>query len=196
MVLPIVKAFTDKAAKKEIEIALIILFLFNLFIQTLNNISPIIGFYLPIKTNAIFYLILGKYLDEKLPEVVIKNQKKLLLVFVIIAITISVILPSKANVLLGYSSPIIAIIAICIYSCVRRFETNRNIWNIDRLCFAVYLVHPVFTNAAYKFIRVTPLIFGKAVVVGILVFWMIFAFCGFTCAWILSRISILRKYVI
>ena len=74
-------------------------------------------------------------------------------------------------------------------------EKTAGIWaRLSELCFAIYLIHPVFVNMAYKFLHLTPLDYplylslpGFAVV--ILVFAAI-------CAWVLRQIPVLRKYVL
>lgn len=198
LILPIIKAFTDRADRKDLRTALTILFLFNLLIQTLNGISYEIGFYLPIRTSAIFYLMLGRYLDEEIPYTIYKYKHILLVSAMIALIVISLVAPNNASVVLGYSSPITAFMVIVIFCSVRgcHFRNIEILWKADRLCFAVYLCHPVFTNLVYKFLRVTPLVFGRFIIIGIVVFYIIFVICGFASAKVINSIPILRKNVL
>ena len=198
LVLPIIKAFTDRATQKEMRTALTILFLFNLFIQTLNGINPVIGFYLPIRTSAIFYLMLGRYLDEEIPYTIYKYKHILLVAAMIALIVISLVAPNNASVVLGYSSPVTALLTVAIFCSLRgcRFRNIEILWKTDRLCFSVYLCHPVFTNLVYKLFRVTPLMFGNLIIFGIVSFWAIFVICGFIIAKMLNLIPVLRKNVL
>ena len=198
LVLPVIKAFTDRTTKKDTQIFLLILFLFNLFVQTFNSISPAIGFYLPIRTSAVFYLVLGRYLDEEIPRIIYKRKCLLLILAIVAVISISFFVSEHASVVLGYSSPVTALMVVAIFCCAKgcNFGYKNILWKIDRLCYAVYLVHPVFTNLVYKFFKVTPLIFGNVIIAGIIAFWLLFVMCGFICSKVLNMIPLLRNKVL
>lgn len=198
LLLPIIKAFTDRATRKDLRTALAILFLFNLLIQTLNGISPGIGFYLPIRTSAIFYLMLGRYLDEEIHCTLYKYKHLLLIAAIAATVAISLVAPENVAVVLGYSSPVTALLTVAIFCSVRgcSFRNIEILRKADRLCFAVYLCHPVFTNLVYKFLRVTPLVFDNFIIIGIVLFWIIFAICGFISAKVINLIPVLRRNVL
>ncbi len=63
-----------------------------------------------------------------------------------------------------------------------------------RLCFGIYLVHPVFLNFAYKFLRVTPLSFSVGISLPAFFLGTLLLAAG--SVWVLYRIPPLRKYVI
>ena len=195
--LPVIKAFTDKAARTDIRTTLTVMFLFNLLIQTSNGIIPVIGFYLPVRTSAIFYLMLGRYLDEKIPEFIYKYKHLLFFIACISIIALSLIALNYTSVVLGYSSPITAFMVIVIFCCIKGhdFRKKELLWNMDRLCFALYLCHPVFTNLVYKLFRITPLMFDDFIIAGIFVFWAFFVICGFMSARVIHMIPPLRKIV-
>lgn len=79
LVLPIIKLFIDNASSRDFIMALAVLFIFNLCVSTINSINPAVGFYLPIKGNSLFYLLLGRYLDKEL-EGTPKNYRVYLLI--------------------------------------------------------------------------------------------------------------------
>ena len=62
------------------------------------------------------------------------------------------------------------------------------------LSFAIYLIHPVFLNFAYKFLHVTPLAFGLGL--SLPLFFTGTVLLSAICAWMLCRITLLRKYVL
>ncbi len=62
------------------------------------------------------------------------------------------------------------------------------------LCFAVYLVHPVFLNTAYKFLHVTPLSFPIGI--SLPVFWGAALLLSAAAARILCGIPTLKRYVL
>ncbi len=76
------------------------------------------------------------------------------------------------------------------------------------LCFAVYLVHPVYVNLLYKFVKVTPFTLleqcgVQSVAAGhVLLFFLLAVSCllvlalATATAWVLRKISVLRKYVL
>lgn len=62
------------------------------------------------------------------------------------------------------------------------------------LSFAVYLIHPVFLNIAYKLFHVTPLSFPIGV--SLPVFFLGTLLLSAAGAWVLRKIAPLRKYVL
>ena len=76
------------------------------------------------------------------------------------------------------------------------------------LSFAVYLVHPVYVNLLYKFVKITPftvleqcgvqsIAAGHAVLILLLaVFCLVVLALATATAWVLRKIPVLRKYVL
>lgn len=76
------------------------------------------------------------------------------------------------------------------------------------LSFAVYLVHPVYVNLLYKFVKITPftvleqcgvqsVVAGHAVLILLLLaFWLLVLALATATAWVLRKIPVLRKYVL
>lgn len=76
------------------------------------------------------------------------------------------------------------------------------------LSFAVYLVHPVYVNMLYKFVKITPFTVleqcgVQSVAAGhvlllflLLVFWLLVLVLATATAWVLRKIPVLRKYVL
>ena len=181
-ILPFIKIVLDNTDKKTHKIILLILFLFNFckkFIEQIVGIS--IAFNIPIMTYTVFYIIMGNYL--------INNEFKLEIIINIYS--------KKALDFLGYDSPIIAIFAITLFLMFKNLKIKESnyLWQMDRLCFCVYLVHPVFINFMYKFIKITPLNI-RIIPIGITVFFMIFVIVSFVASFILNKIPFLRKNVL
>lgn len=199
LILPIIKTFTDNASCTEFKTALIILFIFDLCIFTLNAFSPIIGFYLPIKGNALFYLMLGRYLDLRSVNIPSKLTVIILCLSSVILLGVGIIASKDiCSIIAGYSSPVIALLSASIFTIILGMDFNKVkwLWKLDRLCFGVYLIHPVFTNFFYKFIRITPLVFEKYVLIGIMCFFLLFTMLGFMSSWIMNKIPLLKDYIL
>lgn len=98
----------------------------------------------------------------------------------------------------GYNSPVIVLLSISIFMMFQGITCKRkqNVWKIDRLCFAVYLIHPVFINFFYKFLKITPLCFGNFYFIGVVIFWILFVILSFCSAWIMHHITLLKKYIL
>ncbi|MCH5345025.1 MAG: acyltransferase [Acetatifactor sp.] len=65
---------------------------------------------------------------------------------------------------------------------------------ISSLCFAVYLIHPLFVNIAYKLLHVTPLDFPIGV--SLPLFFAVILGLSLSLAWGLRRIPGMAKYVL
>lgn len=88
-------------------------------------------------------------------------------------------------------------------------RTHRIPWQeAGALSFAVYLVHPVYVNLLYKFVKITPFTVleqcgvqsvaaGHAVLILLLaVFCLVVLALATATAWVLRKILVLRKYVL
>ena len=88
-------------------------------------------------------------------------------------------------------------------------RTHRIPWQeVGALSFAVYLVHPVYVNLLYKFVKITPftvleqcgvqsVVAGHAVLILLLaVFCLVVLALATATAWVLRKIPVLRKYVL
>jgi len=72
---------------------------------------------------------------------------------------------------------------------------STGIWErTGALCFSVYLIHPVFVNIYYKFLHVSPLDF--AIGVSLPLFYLAILLPAVFFAWLLRKISLLRKWVL
>lgn len=88
-------------------------------------------------------------------------------------------------------------------------RTHRIPWQeAGALSFAVYLVHPVYVNLLYKFVKITPFTVleqcgvqsvaaGQAVLILLLAaFCLVVLALATATAWVLRKIPVLRKYVL
>ena len=74
-------------------------------------------------------------------------------------------------------------------------KRNTGFWEkAGALCFAVYLIHPVFLNIYYKFLHISPLDFS--VWVSLPVFFLAAFLPAVFVAWILRKVPVLKKYVL
>lgn len=200
LVLPIFKRYVDISNKSDVKILLFIFFFFDFIFPSINNIFSIeIAFNIPISSFAIFYVLLGKYLYDN--EIKYLNRKNSVILCILVGIIIVVFnymkLPVAADYL-NYNSPLIAVLSSGVFCIFKNINVSSNsfLWKIDRLCFGVYLIHPLFINFFYKFLHLTPLNGGKLYPLMTLVFWVFFVICSYLSSFIMSKIKILKKYVL
>lgn len=75
-------------------------------------------------------------------------------------------------------------------------KSGDKLWYMDRLCFGVYLVHPLFINFVYKFLKISPVDAGKGYPLAVVAFWTFFVVCSFAVSWLIYLIKPLKKYVL
>lgn len=88
-------------------------------------------------------------------------------------------------------------------------QKHRTLWQAaGTLSFAVYLVHPVYVNLLYKFMKITPFTLleqsgVQSVAAGqVRLLFLLLAFClpvlalSMATAWLLRKIPVLKKYVL
>ena len=207
LILPILKTFVDTRSRRDMECLLVILLTFNFIFPFLNSVLNItIAFVIPIKSFAVFYCLLGKYLYERTPKI-LQDKRICTLIFivsVIFVIGLNYATSTDNKEYFGYSSPLIVLMASAIFimlkGCGGIVGSHQNIetllWKLDRLCFGVYLIHPVFINFVYKFVKVTPLNMEKLYPLATVGFWLIFVTCAFAASWVMNLIKPLRKWIL
>lgn len=171
---------------------LVVDFLFPL-IKSGTGLS--IAFEIPF-SYCLFYLFLGYYINKWggiRPQLAIGGI--LVSALIIIVTNYLGVYPKEIS---AYNSPVIAVMALCIFSLFRngiRGGCSEILWKIDRLCFGVYLVHPVFIHFIYRFVKSTPVSFGRYYF-SVIGFALLFTVSSFAASMILYKIGIARKYVL
>lgn len=106
------------------------------------------------------------------------------------------------TVQMAYNYPFTVLLALLLFTfgfgrqkCRSTEKRNTGFWErAGALCFAVYLIHPVFLNIYYKFLHISPLDFN--IWISLPAFFLAALLPAILAAWILRKISILKKYVL
>lgn len=200
LVLPILKLIVDKASKELLRYYLIILFALNFVVPFLKTLGFSLAFTMPLGSYVIFYILLGFYLSRISFEG--KRQLTVLggcgIVTAFLIALAFLILNGSATVAMSYQSPVNVLATVSVYlfvtGCVSG-ECGEGLWKLDRLCFGVYLIHPLFIQFVYKFLKITPVSFGTWLPM-IFVFGAAFIVVGFLASWVMSLIKPLKKYIL
>ncbi|QSI25470.1 acyltransferase family protein [Erysipelotrichaceae bacterium 66202529] len=200
-ILPMLKAFVNNSDEETLLYLIGVIFIFSFVIKSIDKVSgTTIAFAIPITGFTIFYVLAGRYITIIKSRFLDKKSIGIgVLVFTIVIVVIgSICYFPKSKELLGYNSPMIAFLSIVVFCLFMgaKSEKTELLWRIDRLCFGVYLIHPVFINITYKFLKLTPVTFGGFYSVATFVFWMFFVASSFAGAWIMYQIPILKKYIL
>ena len=197
LLLPVFKRFTDAASRDELGSILLVLFLFQFLLPPLRTLFDLqIAFEIPVAGTAPFYLLMGRFLYDRLPACLQSRRRNLLLLLTTFACTLLVLLVFRTEAYLEYLTPVYAVLIFCLFRGLHPDERRTGLlWAIDRLCFGVYLVHPVFINFVYKFLKVTPLSFS-AYPLMVFVFFSAFCVLAFLASKALTMIPPLKKHVL
>jgi surface polysaccharide O-acyltransferase-like enzyme len=162
--IPLIKIFVVNATKNVIKYTLVVLFIFTSVIPSLESILPYkFGIYIPINSIYVFYLLLGYYIHYNRIE--IKNR--ILFVLIIVYVLFVIFMPFNKNfvslengghiILTGYNSPIVVMVTVGIFCLLYQKDKKNKIMDaIAPMCFGIYLIHTLFINFLYKFIKITP----------------------------------------
>lgn len=196
LILPVLKLFIDKTDNREILYLLVVLFVFDFFIPFINIfLNKKIRFGIPF-TYALFYLICGYYLT--------RMSKKMWVYCVVACVTMPMVIllsyfnPVLASQCLGYNSPIVALLAISLFGLFQNMinmKESKKLWKIDRLCFGVYLIHPLFIQGFFRVIGFTPMKFniyqiGTVLICGIVIV------LSFGFSWGANKVPMMKKYIL
>ncbi len=197
--LPFIKLFVNNASKQVFTYTIIIIFIFNFCFPFINAMTGLnIAFKSPLTTYPIFYLLMGYYIYNEKPEWAEKKWMAVagVVVSATIIITIGVTGGSLAPIM-SYSSPVAVLFTVSIFMLFNGIqkESTERLWKTDRLCFGVYLIHPLFIQFCYKFLHITPTGNSLYPVLSI-VFAAAFVVIAFFASWVMSLIKPLKKYVL
>ena len=195
LTLPVFKSFINSASRERIEVLLLVLFVFDFIASMVKAAGHATGFSVPI-TWPVFYLILGYYC-KNFDSVLFKFRYLVLVVSALLVGIIAYQNPVLDNLWLGYNSPVVALMAMSVFMIFKNidFAESKRLWKIDRLCFCVYLIHPMFIHATYRVLKITPMRFGVTWL-GTIICFVTFAICSFVFSYVSSLIKPLKKYVL
>lgn len=196
LILPFVKTFTENCNLKLLRYMLLVLFSLNSIIPFINDVFEINIQVLPQIGIYVFYMLLGFYLSRDYTTLQVRNYSILAIVCVIILLIIVEFTGGSGDLIMRYSSPFNVLISSSIFMLFNynKQETSGIIWKIDRLCFGVYLIHPIFIQFLYRYLKITPICELYSFVY--IVFCIIFCIISFVGSWIMSLIKPLKKYVL
>jgi len=125
-----------------------------------------------------------------------KRMKVLVIICLLVGMTCSRLF-GDYSVRMAYNYPFTVMVSLLLMSLACETGVIKEmpiIAKISGLCFAIYLIHPVFLNVLYKFLNISlldfPIWFSLP---GI--FLIVLALSGIV-AWVLYQIPVLRKYVL
>lgn len=196
LIMPVLKSFCDTATAGEMQLVLITLFIFDFCFPLLSQLIEYKIAFVGQILYPTFYVLIGHWLFENKRRF---NTKILELVslFCVLLIWILNIFNFKPGIWTQYDSPLIVILAVSIFAqfITREWKNIRLLWVIDRLCFGAYLIHPLFIQFTYRFLKVTPVDFSPYPVMTVL-FAVLFICLSFSTSWIMRKIGVLRKFVL
>ncbi|MBR0368466.1 MAG: acyltransferase family protein [Clostridia bacterium] len=199
LLLPAIKPLTERCSPARLGYVLLVLFLFNFVLPTVSALTGVeIAFSLPVTSCYLFYFILGHWLTRCAPGWMRKPPALL----AGIAVCAGVIVLSGAtgfadpDVLSGYDSPVTALLSACVFSLFLSVggEAAVPVWRLDRLCFGVFLIHPVLIHLLYRVLGILPA--GALYPLKTLAVTGLIAAASYALSWALTRIPPLRKYVL
>jgi surface polysaccharide O-acyltransferase-like enzyme len=196
---PIFKLFVNYASVELYYYVVVLLCVFTSIIPFLNSFFKVqIGFYLPINSIYVVYLLLGHLIHSN-KNVNWPKSNKLWGSLIVLSIAFIIFFRKYERVPFDYSSPIIVLFSVSLFSLFKNINFSGSVlikylYRFQYLCFGIYVIHGVFINLFYKGLRLTPLLWPDYI--SIPVFFMLFAILSAVVSYIMNRIPLLRKYVL
>jgi surface polysaccharide O-acyltransferase-like enzyme len=158
------------------------------------------GIYLPVKSEFMFYLLLGYYIHHyeikiKNTVLVFLNCLYILCVFLMGFNKNSIPFESSMIIYLDYYSPIVALESFVLFCFFRQQEIKNKIFDIlSPLCFGIYLTHAFFIGFIYRFINMTPEKYPLLIAIMGTLFLTVLLSLGFS--WSARKIKIIKEYIL
>ncbi len=194
LVLPLFRLLVQKTDVLEIDKLLMVLLVFDFVLPWICSMVKIRDYFSVPFTYPIFYILLGYRLKNKSYRKNIAHLIGLICVGGILAFAYVGVTDDK---FIGYMSPLTAGLAGSIFWMIINTKVNYSdgLWNLDRLCFAVYLIHPVFIHFLYEMLKISPINF-KLYFLAAIGMWILFSICSFIGAVVMRKIPLLKKYIL
>lgn len=166
MVLPLIKKFVNACTQTELDLFLVLLFVFNLLIPALENFVGLkVGVAFPITGSSIFYFIMG----YRLMTIKSNTHGFTAVILVLFVLFLYALLHYDLNTpvkYLSFSSPIICIVSISVFLFFRNMDEKRihAMFNfcplLSNYSFGIYIFHPFFLNIITKVVKFNPMRWG------------------------------------
>lgn len=194
LITPIIKPFVVKASDRDWTTALVLMFVISSLFPTMNAMGAGLTSWMIISTPYIFIYMLGYWLCWKAPQKIVDNKTALM----VVALFCLAVIVAKCYYgfnYYGYADPITICLAAVLFLLFRSFNVNWKFANwIAPYCFGIYLVHNVFINFAYKFLKIeTETVVPILNFVG---FFLLFTLLSLASTYILMKIPFMKKHVL
>ena len=194
LITPIIKPFVAKASDKDWIAALVLMFVMSSLFPTMNTMGAGLTSWMIISTPYILIYMLGYWLCWKAPQKIV-GDRFALTVIILLCLTIIVAKCYYGFNYYGYADPVTIGLAAALFLLFRSFNMNWKFANwITPYCFGIYLVHNVFINFAYKFLKIET----EAVVpiLNFIGFFLLFTLLSLASTYILMKIPFMKKHVL
>jgi surface polysaccharide O-acyltransferase-like enzyme len=200
--IPFIKIFVNNCSKQLLEYILVVLFLFTSvipFFQLMFSFK--FGFYIPVTSVYVFYLLLGYYVHNY--KISLNNT--FLAFLMAIYYICAILMPLNENLInmnegggiiyFDYSSPIVIIGTFSLFCFMHQKNKSNKVFDVlSPMCFGIYLIHTLFLNFFYKFIKFTPENYPLLIV--IIGSTMITIILSIIFTYIARKIKMIKKYVL
>ena len=188
--------------RKVIYFLLIIMILFlSVFPFVEDTLGIKLGIEFPLSNIYILYILLGYWISQK--KVNIADKVGILTVAIMGLLIVSIqyweaVSGNSMKVYNRYSSPIVVLFSVCIFSLFynheRMFkETNWVIKKLGEYSFGIYIIHMFLINIFYKLLKFNP--FELNTTIGFLVVYSSVMVLCIISVWIMKRIPVIKKII-
>lgn len=194
LITPIIKPFVMKASDRDWITALVLMFIMSSLFPTMNTMGAGLTSWMIISTPYIFIYMLGYWLCWKAPLRILGN-KVVLTAMVLLCVAIIMAKCYFGFNYYGYADPITICLAAALFLLFRSFNVNWVFANrIAPYCFGIYLVHNVFINFAYKFLKIETEVVVP--ILNFIGFFLLFTLLSLASTYIMVKIPFMKKHIL
>ena len=204
MILPLLKAATATFTKKEMQYFVIVCFLFLSVIPYFCALTgKESGVHLAISSVYALYMIVGYLLDTYRP----KNT--IVYLVIIVAGVVMLILEAYFTIVLNrelafsnYNSPVVFLFSVAVFAlvCSKEIPNKQENVKLSKVksflsvnSFGVYIIHMLWINLIYKFLKWNPFSFNAFA--GLIIIWIVVTGLSLLSTVIMRHIVVLKKLI-
>ncbi|MBE5884719.1 MAG: acyltransferase [Lachnospiraceae bacterium] len=205
LITPALKYILARIPKACIYIFLGVLLFFSSILPFINKLLSLNMPVLPDEGIYFFYYICGHLFASERMKMQIPKKIQIAppmwaAVMVVLAGMVVSRICGDYSLQMAYNYPFTVLIALLIFGALKSMnsrlgEKHERKWQkAGALCFAIYLVHPVYINIFYKFLHISPL--DYAIGISLPLFFAVILLLATITAWFLCKIPVLKKYIL
>jgi len=208
-IVPILRGYVKSIEEKEksrntdVMYMLCVMFVFlSVVPMILSFTKSAMGIVFPFVGIYVLYMLLGYWIDREIIKIPLPVSSLIIVFSLSIVIIVSYVTQKGCEwgeILVGYSSPLIAVFSVAIFSMAKELDSGIKtdtpviVKKLGQYSFGVYIIHMFWINIAYKVIKYNP--FEENAIIGFMIVYVAVTVASLVSVAVMKKIPLLNKII-